>query len=295
MTSAILERYERYLKYEKKASANTLSAYLRDLKQCNAYLQENGEVDVHLAQTGHLQSYIVHLQEIGKSKASIARFLACAKGFYEFLVSVDVRRENPAKELHVDAVERKVPEILTREEMERLLAQPDGMDAKGYRDRSMLSILYATGMRVGELLALDIGDVDLFGAVIHCGHGEKTRDIPLYQGAVKALTQYVGGVRPTLITDVGQEALFVNMNGQRMSRQGFWKLMKGYQEKAGIQKEITPQTLRHCFATHLLENGADMGAVQQLMGHANVSTTKQYHKMVSQHLKNVYQKTHPKA
>lgn len=291
----VLTRYGLYLAHEKGASDNTCSNYLRDLRQLQTYLEGNCLETMEQVSTKSLQTYVDQLEAAGKSRASIARFVAAAKGYFTYLKTMQLRRDNPVAALRVGAVEPKVPHILSIEEINRLLQAPKCVDAKGYRDRSMLSVLYATGMCVSELLALDITDVDLFGSSIRCGKGDKARLIPLYPEAVAGLSQYVGGARPTIITDVSQQALFVNMSGKRMSRQGFWKLMKTYQVEAGIQTELTPHTLRHSFAVHLLEHGADMGAVQQLMGHAHISTTKTYGQLLSPHLRQVYLKTHPKA
>lgn len=291
----LLERYGLYLTHEKRASENTCSNYLRDLRQLQLYLDAHqlGLVEEVSAQT--LQNYVDQLEEKGKSKASIARFVAAGKGFYAYLKKMQLRHDNPIANIQIKPVERKLPPILSQEEMERLLRSPKCVDAKGYRDRSMLSVLYATGMCVSELLALDITDVDLFGGAIRCGAGEKGRVVPLYQEAMAELTQYVGGARPNIITDVNQQALFVNMNGKRMSRQGFWKLIKHYQQEANIETELTPHTLRHSFAVHLLEHGAEMRAVQQMMGHAHTSTTRVYDQLVSPQLREAYQKAHPKA
>ena len=184
---------------------------------------------------------------------------------------------------------------MTSKEVELFLEQPQCVDAKGYRDHAMLELLYATGIRVSELISLDLNDLNLAAGFIRCESKGKERIIPLYHTAVKALQDYVRDVRPQLISDVDEQALFVNMNGERMSRQGFWKILKYYQAKAGIEKEITPHTLRHSFAVHLLENGADLGSLQELMGHSDISSTQMYTHMVNQKLKSVYQKCHPKA
>lgn len=291
----VLTRYGLYLAHEKGACANTQSSYLRDLRQLQTYLAIHHLPVMEQASTQVLQRYVETMEQAGKSKASIARFLAAAKGYYAYLKEMDMRRDNPTQGVQIAPVETKVPQILTAQEMERLLRAPKGLDAKGYRDRSMLAVLYATGMRVGEMLALDITDVDLFGSCITCGTGKKERVLPLYHDAMAALSQYIAIGRTNIITDESQKALFVNMNGQRMSRQGFWKLVKHYQQEVGIDIEITPHTFRHSFAAHLLERGAEVGAVQQMMGHANVGTTRAYHQVVNSHLLDVYAKTHPKA
>ena len=179
--------------------------------------------------------------------------------------------------------------------MELFLQQPQCVDAKGYRDHAMLELLYATGIRVSELISLNLSDLNLAAGFIRCESKGKERIIPLYHTAVKALQDYVKNTRPQLIADSDEEALFVNMNGERMSRQGFWKIIKYYQEKAGIEKDITPHTLRHSFAVHLLENGADLRSIQEMLGHADISSTQIYTHVVKRQLKDVYQKAHPRA
>lgn len=291
----VVARYGLYLAHEKKASNNTVDNYLRDLRQLQAYLTAQQLPSLEQASTQTLQQYVDNLVQLGKSKASVARFVAAAKGFYNYLTISQQRRDNPISGVQIAPVVVKPPFILSGAEIERLLNAPKSVDAKGYRDRSMLSLLYATGMGVGELLALDIGDIDLFGSCVCCGSGKKERVLPLYQEALSALSQYVAISRPTIITDVDQQALFLNMNGQRMSRQGFWKLIKHYQEQASIEGDLTPHTLRHSFAAHLLERGAHINAVKEMLGHANVSTTRAYGHLVNQHLKEEYLRNHPKA
>lgn len=291
----ILAGYQRYLINEKGASVNTQSNYLRDLRQLESYLEGHHLPSVEQVTTKELQNYVENLEKSGKSRASIARFMAASKGFFAYLKAVNLRRDNPILGVHSEPVVAKLPQILSSEEMERLLSAPACVDAKGYRDRSMLALLYATGMRVGELLAMDITDIDLFGSCVTCGTGKQNRVLPLYKEAMGALSQYIAIARTNIITDESQQALFVNMNGKRMSRQGFWKLMKHYQKEAGIDAEITPHTLRHSFAAHLLERGAQEDAVQQMMGHANITTTRGYHQLINPRLREVYDKAHPKA
>ena len=206
-----------------------------------------------------------------------------------------VIRQNPAKGVTAVRSERKYPEILTGKEVELFLEQPQCVDAKGYRDHAMLELLYATGIRVSELIALNLDDVNFSAGLVRCRSRGKERVIPLYTGAIKALQEYVREIRPQIILYNEEPALFVNMNGERMSRQGFWKIIKHYQEKAQIKKDITPHTLRHSFAAHLLENGADLRSIQEMLGHADISSTQIYSHMVKQKLKDVYQKAHPRA
>ena len=204
-------------------------------------------------------------------------------------------RQNPAKAVAAVKVERKYPEILTGREVELFLEQPKCVDDKGFRDHAMLEMLYATGIRVSELISLNVEDVNLAAGFIRCVGRGKERIIPLYAAAVKALRDYLEFIRPRIIADKEEHALFVNMNGERMSRQGFWKIIKYYQEKAEIKKDITPHTLRHSFAVHLLENGADLRSIQEMLGHADISSTQIYVNVVQKQLKDIYQKAHPRA
>lgn len=287
-------RYGAYLAEEKHASQNTISSYLRDVSQFQTYLSGQGR---GLRDAGRelVQEYMNWMQGHGKSAASVTRFLASIKSFYNFLLAEGSVKENPARGVTSAKVERKYPEILTAKEVELFLEQPQCVDAKGFRDHAMLELLYATGIRVSELISLDLDDLNLAAGFIRCASKGKERIIPLYHTAVKALQDYVRNVRPQLIADSGEEALFVNMNGERMSRQGFWKIIKHYQEKAGIEKDITPHTLRHSFAVHLLENGADLRSIQEMLGHADISSTQIYTHVVKRQLKDVYQKAHPRA
>ena len=290
-----IERYGAYLKEEKHASQNTISSYLRDVSQFAEYLRNYEDASLREATSEMVQGYMNWMMGRGKSAASVTRFLASIKSFYQFLLSQGDIAANPAKGIDAAKVERKYPEILTSKEVEQFLEQPQCVDAKGFRDHAMLELLYATGIRVSELISLDLEDLNLAAGFIRCSSRGKERIIPLYQTAIKALNDYVRNVRPQLIADSDETALFVNMNGERMSRQGFWKIIKHYQEKAGIEKDITPHTLRHSFAVHLLENGADLRSIQEMLGHADISSTQIYTHVVKRQLKDVYQKAHPRA
>ena len=290
----LLKDYESYLITEKRASANTVSSYLRDVQQFAAALECKG-VELTQALTQDVVEYTDALIRRGKSPAIVTRSVASIKSFYTCLVSWGVVEQNPAKGVATARVERKLPQVLTGQEVELFLEQPDCLEPKGCRDRAMLELLYATGIRVSELIALDVDDVNLPSGMLKCFGKGKERLIPLYPAAVRALKEYLRTVRPQLVDTAEETALFVNMNGERMSRQGFWKIIKFYQEKAGIQKEITPHTLRHSFAAHLLENGADLRAIQEMLGHADISSTQIYSRLVSQRIKDVYQKAHPRA
>ncbi|MBE5055233.1 site-specific tyrosine recombinase XerD [Pseudoflavonifractor sp. DSM 107456] len=288
------QEYERYLAEEKKVASNTLSSYLRDIRQFLHWLEGAGKLPEQVKQSD-VESYTQFLSSEGKSAATVTRSLASLKSFYSFLIRQGVVEVNPARGLSPAKVERKLPQILTSKEVELFLEQPDASDAKGCRDRAMLELLYATGIRVSELIGLNMDHINLSAAFIRCSGRDRERIIPLYPAAVRALSDYIEHVRPQMIEHPDERALFVNMSGERMSRQGFWKLIKYYQEKAGIQKEITPHTLRHSFAAHLLENGADLRSIQEMLGHADISSTQIYTQIVSQKLKDVYRKAHPRA
>jgi len=291
----LINAYEDYLKKVKQASGNTVSSYMRDVRQFTDWLHLRGE-DI-LDVTGFdVSSYLSDIQSQGKSGATASRSLASLKNFFSYAVSSGFLKSSPAlNDIHVERGQKKLPQVLTGKEVELLLAQPDCSDAKGYRDKAMLEVMYATGIRVSELIDLNVEDVNLESGVIHCGSAKKSRTIPLYPGALRALSVYIKDVRGTMVASPEERALFVNVGGARMSRQGFWKLLKYYQAKAGIEKEVTPHTLRHSFAVHLLENGADLGSLQELMGHSDISSTQMYTHMVNQKLKSVYEKCHPKA
>lgn len=279
---------------EKHASQNTVASYLRDVTQFADYLNLRGPGLLE-ATAETVQSYMDWMLSRGKSAASVTRFLASVKSFYNFQMFSGRVKDNPAKGVTAAKVKRKYPEILTSKEVDLFLEQPQCVDAKGFRDHAMLELLYATGIRVSELITLDLDDLNLAAGFIHCSSKGKERIIPLYRTAVKALQDYVWKIRPQLVPGEEETALFVNMNGERMSRQGFWKIIKYYQGKAGIEKEITPHTLRHSFAAHLLENGADLRSIQEMLGHADISSTQIYSHMVKQKLQDVYRKAHPRA
>ena len=292
----VISSYENYLVSVKKASNNTVSSYIRDIRQFSEWLRSNEELDLVHASQLNIQDYLFDLRNSGKSAATVSRALAGLKNFYSFLVFSGYIDESPSvTDIHVERGVKKLPQILTGKEVELLLSQPSSSDPKGRRDKAMLEVVYATGIRVTELIELNVSDVDLQAGAIKCSSSKKSRVIPLYPGAHHALSVYIHEVRGLLVRDADEPAVFVNVNGTRMSRQGFWKILKHYQQTAHIEKEITPHTLRHSFAVHLLENGADLGSVQELMGHCDISSTQLYTQMVNQKLKSVYEKCHPKA
>lgn len=289
-----LAGYEAWLVAEKNAASNTLSSYLRDIRQYLNYLTSM-DVKPEQANQSTFDQYTKHMRAAGKSPATITRVAASLKSFYSYLLSARRVSFNPAKSITPVKTEKKLPQILTGKEVDLFLEQPECSDAKGYRDKAMLELLYATGIRVSELIALDLTNLNLAASIIHCTSSGRERMIPLYPSAVKALAEYVEHIRPQMIEQPDEQALFVNISGRRMSRQGFWKIIKFYQEKAGIKKEITPHTLRHSFAAHLLENGADLRSIQEMLGHADISSTQIYTQVVGQKLKDVYAKAHPRA
>lgn len=291
----LIQAYENYLTKVKQASKNTIFSYMRDIRQFSAWLQDVENVELLEATQLNINAYMQYLEGEGKSGATKSRCLASLKNFYVYLISSGFMENNPVTDIHVERGEKKLPQILNGREIELLLAQPVCVDAKGYRDKAMLEVMYATGMRVSELIDLDLEDVNLEVGVIKCSSAKKTRAIPLYPAALRALSVYVRDIRTSMVADPRESALFVNVNGSRMSRQGFWKILKHYQATAHIEKEITPHTLRHSFAVHLLENGADIGSLQELMGHCDISSTQMYTQMINQKLKSVYEKCHPKA
>ncbi len=294
MDDAVISRFAEYLKSEKKVSENTLLSYLRDVRQLAEYLAGEG-AELAAAGPEQLAAWFGRMKSKGRSAATQARAAASCKCFYEYLLREGVTAENPAIGLTVARQSRKLPEILTSREVELLLEQPGGGDLKSLRDRAMLELLYATGCRVTELVGLNVEDLNGAAGLVLFRGEEKERAVPVYDAALRAVEEYLRRVRPLLLAEPEEEALFLNMNGERMSRQGFWKLLKGYQKKAGIKKEITPPTLRHSFAAHLLENGADLRSIQEMLGHADIASTQIYARLVKKQLKDVYKKAHPRA
>lgn len=291
----IYEIFERYLTEDKKASPNTLSSYMRDIRQLGDYLELNYGDNIVSANDEELGDYIENLRSQGKSIATVSRSIASIKCLYTHICIKRIIEVNPSLKLIPDKSTQKLPQILTSEQVELLLNQPHCIDAKGYRDKAMLELLYATGIRVTELIDLNIEDINLTAGVVRCESRGKERFIPVYPAAVKALNDYITLVRPQMISNPEEQSLFVNVSGERMSRQGFWKIIKFYQKKAGIEIDITPHTLRHSFAAHLLENGADIHAIQEMLGHSDLSSTQVYSHLIKKQLKDVYNKAHPRA
>ncbi len=290
----LLKMYQQYLIEVKNSSENTLSSYSRDIEQYLRWL-ETTDLSPQSASQVDVDHYTKYLLGLGKSVATATRSLASLKSFYSFLLREGIVSVNPAKGVVLEKIERKLPQVLSNKEVDLFLEQPDPRDTKGCRDKAMLELLYATGIRVTELIDLNLEHLNLSAGFLRCVTKKKERIIPLYSTAVRALADYIEHVRPQLIEQPDERALFVNMNGSRMSRQGFWKIIKHYQDQAGIQKEITPHTLRHSFATHLLENGADLRSIQEMLGHADIASTQVYTQVINQKLKDVYNRAHPRT
>lgn len=287
--------YENYLLNVKRSSSNTVASYLRDIRQFGTYLDSVEAIPVAKCDRECICRYSRYLNNHGKSSATVARSMASLKSFFTFCISQGAMRENPVFDIPQQKAEKKLPQILTSREVDLLLDQPKCVDMKGFRDKALLETLYATGMRVSEMIALNADDVSVSGSFVKCEGSGKLRIIPLYPAAVKALSVYISDIRPKMIADPAETALFVNVNGERMTRQGFWKIIKQYQVSAQISKDITPHTLRHSFAAHLLENGADLRSLQEMLGHSDISSTQIYTQVVKQNLKTVYHKFHPRA
>lgn len=283
-----------YLEKRKKLTKNTLDSYRHDIQGFLQYL-EMAEADPLKADRKMLEGFFSHLKKSGRAGSTISRELVSLKNFYSFLQQQGRVSDNPALSIRPPKVEKKLPQVLTPGEMECLLAQPVCTDLKGFRDKAMLELLYATGIRVTEMVQLDVEAVNLEMGFISCSCGGRERIIPIGKICTEALTEYLQRVRPLLVKKPQETALFLNLSGQRITRQGFWKLLKQYAAEAGIQKTITPHTLRHSFAAHLLENGADIHSVQSMLGHADVATTQMYAQLVNSKLQEVYAKAHPRA
>ena len=242
-----------------------------------------------------IKDYLNYLQKEGKKTSSISRGLASIRAFYQYEVRVKKVKINPTENIKAPKVEKHAPSILSSQEVELLLDQPKNVDLKGTRDKAMLEFAYATGMRVTEIISLNISDVNVENSTVTCKANNKKRVIPLGSLSLKALQEYIENARPILVKDENEEALFVNINGRRLTRQGFWKIVKYYKEQAHITKDITPHVLRHSFATHLLQNGADLKSIQTMLGHSDISSTQVYMQFQDDSIKNIYRKAHPRA
>jgi len=291
-----LDGFLEYLKFEKGLSDNTLEAYGRDLVKFLAYLKQRKIEHPREVKRSDILSYLGLLLDEGAAFSSSARNLSSIKSFFRFLVLEGQITVNPAENLDSPKIHRKLPQVLTVEEVDRLLANPNVISPTGLRDRAMFELMYATGLRVSELLSLEVDDVNLTSGYVRCmGKGRRERIVPMGQTASFWVERYIGRSRQQLIKGAINRILFVNANGRKMTRQGFWKILNKHVSQAGITKEVTPHTLRHSFATHLLENGADLRSVQEMLGHADISTTQIYTHLTKTHLREVYQRSHPRA
>jgi integrase/recombinase XerD len=290
-----LQGFEEHLKVNKTASLSTLQSYRRDISNFIDYLKSNGIISFDEVDSKILNTYAAYLLKIGRSTSTISRFIASVRSFFKYLIIIGASDENPAASIKVQREKRSLPEILTNAEVELLLKQPSCTDFKGHRDKAMIELLYATGIRVTELISLNIKDVNLEIGVLYCRGHDKCRMIPIYPEAVNAVREYLAISKGILIEDKGDSAIFVNISGNRLTRQGFWKIIKIYAEHARIKKCITPHTLRHSFAAHLLENGADLKSIQEMLGHADISSTQIYAQIIKERYSGVYNKFHPKA
>ena len=288
------EFFKSYLLNVKKSSVNTIESYLRDIKQFFAYCKSE-KIDIVKVDTDILNRYIEYLSVVGKSDSTKLRIVASLRCFYRSLITENIMYINPVDTIKLKKAEKKLPDVLDSNEIVLLLSQPDSGEYKGIRDKAMLELLYATGIKVSELIDLSINDVNLQIGILHLHNGKKERIIPMYPAAVKSVADYLVNVRPVIVMDKNEDKLFTNMSGQHMSRQGFWKIIKHYAQTAGIKKEITPHTLRHSFASHLLENGAKLSDIKEMLGHSDISSTQVYAKLMKSKYTAAYSKFHPLA
>lgn len=291
----IVQKFILFLEKDKRLSLNTLQSYRRDIEQYISYLKEINLLNIANTNKTTVITYLLHLQKKGRAVSTISRNLASIRSLYQYLYKNSMIDFDPTADLDSPKVEKKLPQILSTHEVELLLDQPKCVDLKGYRDKAMLELLYATGIRVSELINLNLSEVNLEMGFIKCNKGLRERVIPIGSIAVNALVEYLNKSRNLLIQKPDEKALFVNINGGRLTRQGFWKIIKQYKNQAKINKDITPHTLRHSFAAHLLENGADLRSIQEMLGHSDISSTQVYAQIAKNKIKEVYKKTHPRA
>ncbi len=289
-----LQLFHTYLTEVKHASQSTQQSYLRDLSGFLSYTEGHGATP-QSASPDLIRDYVNDMLRRGRTPSTATRNVATLRCFYQCLIQNKMASGNPAREVKLEKTEKTLPQFLTSAEIDLLLSQPATGDVKGCRDKAMIELLYATGIRVSELIALNVEDVSLRGGYLICQRGKADRTIPIYASAVHAIQEYVTRYRSLLVSPETGQALFLNLYGKRMTRQGFWKIIKSYAEQAGIQKEITPHTLRHSFALHLLENGADLKDIQEMLGHSDISSTQVYVQLLNSRFKDVYNNCHPRA
>jgi integrase/recombinase XerD len=283
-----------FIEKDKKLSNNTLQSYRRDILQYETYV-ENNKINYAKAKKEDILKYLSYLQDMNKKSSTISRNLASIRLFYQYSLKQKKVKNDPTEGINSPKIEKRTPAILTAQEVTLLLNQPSNIDLKGIRDKAMLEFAYATGMRVTEIISLNITDVNLEEGTVNCKTSSKERSIPLGKLSLEALTEYINNARPILVKNEKEKSLFVNINGRRLTRQGFWKIVKFYKEQAHITKEITPHVLRHSFATHLLQNGADLKSIQTMLGHSDISSTQVYMQFQDESIRNIYRKAHPRA
>lgn len=293
MDNLIIEEFINYMQKEKKSSINTIQSYVRDIKQYARYIEDKGFDVIYCGKT-QILSYMLSMQKADKADSSILRSIASVRGLYGFLQARGMVQANPAIGIKLPKKEKQMPEILTRDEIDKLLDAPKDNSPMSVRDKAMLELIYASGIKVTELISLTMRDVDTDLGYLRCSHSGNIRIVPLGRAAVNALREYIALARPVMASPE-EDCLFVNCSGGSMSRQGFWKLIKKYARLAGIDKDITPHTLRHSFAAHLLENGADLVSIQEMLGHKDISSTQMYARLVHGRIREVYNKAHPRA
>lgn len=289
-----IQKFVQYMREIRKTSDNTVVSYERDLRKMNQFFQEQGIEQVSQITATGLNSYILFQEKMGRKPSTVSRSVTALKAFFHYLQKEGYMEEDIAEDLKAPKVEKKAPAVLTREETVRLLEEAKGKSPKELRDSAMLELLYATGIRVSELISLKVTDVNMQMEYITCRDGSRERIVPFGAVAKLALEQYLQDGRPAM-AETGGPYLFTNCSGQAMSRQGFWKLVKAYGRKAGITGELTPHTLRHSFAVHLVSNGADLHSVKEMLGHSDISTTQMYARMTQNRVREVYARTHPRG
>lgn len=287
--------FNNYLINEKKSSSNTIESYMRDVLQFSQFCTSNKISNVRKIDNSIVEKYLKYLTVMGKSESTKLRTVATLRAFFRCLSAKGMFDGNPLDGITVKKTEKQLPGVLDEKEIVLLLSQPSGVDFKSIRDKAMLEILYATGIKVSELIELKVGDINLQIGILHLKNGKKERIVPIYPAAIRSVANYLVNVRPAIVLEDSEDKLFTNMNGKPMSRQGFWKIIKHYADTAGIQKDITPHTLRHSFAAHLLENGATLSDIKEMLGHSDISSTQIYAQMMKSKYTSAYSKFHPMA
>ena len=297
-----VDNFLNYLRVEKGFSQNTIDAYRNDLNQLASFIEEEaarrGSIPPWASfDRQSMLSYLLDLRHRNYAATTIARKVAATRSFFSFMVAEGIIKTNPIEDVRSPKIGKPLPKPISFSEVRQLIEQPSKLSTlEAKRDRAMLELLYASGMRVSELVSLNLGDVDLEGGYVRCfGKGSKERVIPIYKQAVLVVREYLEEDRPHLVHNGDEKALFLNRRGDRLTRQGFWQILKGYAKSANMDAKITPHTLRHSFATHMLNGGADLRSVQELLGHANISTTQVYTHLTTEHVRRTYDKSHPRA